>query len=133
MISIIIISLFSIAIGFNIRNKKIEKNINNNFKQSSIKRNLQKTELISTTIIENMTEQIEINNTEKSQIVYYINIAKYDYEYNKFSIFATSQPRLSSDISLLVTSKMIIYSHNESKIITETRDIVLPLVENNEL
>ena len=28
---------------------------------------------------------------------------------------------------------MIIYSHNESKIITETRDIVLPLVENNEL
>ena len=43
------------------------------------------------------------------QITYDISITKYDYEYNKFFILATSQPKLSSDISLLVNSTIYIY------------------------
>ena len=76
---------------------------------------------------------IEIFSTEMMQITYDISITKYDYEYNKFFIFATSQPKLSSDISLLVNSTIYIYSQDESKIITETKYIEFQLVEKNEI
>ena len=133
MISILTISLFSIVIGFNIRNKNTKKSINNYLKDFTQKRNLEKSEIIIQTTIVNETNLIEIFSTEMMQITYDISITKYDYEYNKFLIFATSQPKLSSDISLLVNSTIYIYSQDESKIITETKYIEFQLVEKNEI
>lgn len=133
MISILTISLFSIVIGFNIRNKNTKKSINNHLKDFTQKRNLEKSEIIIQTTIVNETDLIEILSTEKVQITYDIIITKYDYEYNKFLIFATSQPKLSSDISLLVNSTIYIYSQDESKIITETKYIEFQLVDKNEI
>ena len=133
MISILTISLFSIVIGFNIRNKNTKKSINNHLKDFTQKRNLEKSEIIIQTTIVNEIDLIEILSTEKMQITYDIIITKYDYEYNKFLIFATSQPKLSSDISLLVNSTIYIYSQDESKIITETKYIEFQLVEKNEI
>ena len=133
MISILTISLFSIVIGFNIRDKNTKKSINNYLKDFTQKRNLEKSEIIIQTTIVNETNLIEIFSTEMMQITYDISITKYDYEYNKFLIFATSQPKLSSDISLLVNSTIYIYSQDESKIITETKYIEFQLVEKNEI
>ena len=109
MISILTISLFSIVIGFNIRNKNTKKSINNHLKDFTQKRNLEKSEIIIQTTIVNETNLIEIFSTEMMQITYDISITKYDYEYNKFFILATSQPKLSSDISPLVNSTIYIY------------------------
>ena len=53
MISILTISLFSIVIGFNIRNKNTKKSINNYLKDFTQKRNLEKSEIIIQTIIVN--------------------------------------------------------------------------------
>ena len=133
MISILTISLFSIVIGFNIRNKNTKKSINNHLKDFTQKRNLEKSEIIIQTTIVNETNLIEIFSTEMMQITYDISITKYDYEYNKFFILATSQPKLSSDISPLVNSTIYIYSQDESKIITETKYIEFQLVEKNEI
>ena len=79
MISILTISLFSIVIGFNIRNKNTKKSINNPLKDFTQKRNLEKSEIIIQTTIVNETDLIEILSTEKMQITYDIIITKYDY------------------------------------------------------
>jgi hypothetical protein len=64
MISILTISLFSIVISFNIRNKNTKKKISNYLKDFTQKRNLEKSEIIIQTTIVNETNLIEIFSTE---------------------------------------------------------------------